>query len=229
MKLRQILLATAVLLAPGFALAGEDVTMVPPPALDQTMPAKNETIVLAGGCFWGVQGVYQHMKGVSSAVSGYSGGKKETASYEIVSGGDTGHAESVEVTFDPKAVSLGKILQVYFSVVHNPTELNRQGPDSGTQYRSAIFTTSADQEKVAKAYIAQLDKAKVYSDPIVTKVSSLEKFYPAEAYHQDYATINPTQPYIAYYDLPKIENLSKLFPQDYRDKPVLVSEVKASN
>ena len=128
-----------------------------------------------------------------------------------------------------KTVSLGKILQVYFSVVHNPTELNRQGPDSGTQYRSAVFTTSADQEKVAKAYIAQLDKAKVYSDPIVTKVSSLEKFYPAEAYHQDYATINPTQPYIAYYDLPKIENLSKLFPQDYRDKPVLVSESKASN
>ncbi|WP_457300753.1 peptide-methionine (S)-S-oxide reductase MsrA [Phyllobacterium sp. P5_D12] len=229
MKLRQILLATAILLAPGFALAGEDVTMVPPPALDQTTPAKSETIVLAGGCFWGVQGVYQHMKGVSGAVSGYSGGKKETASYEIVSGGDTGHAESVEVTFDPKAVSLGKILQVYFSVVHNPTELNRQGPDTGTQYRSAIFTTSADQEKVAKAYIAQLDNAKVYSDPIVTKVSSLEKFYPAEAYHQDYATINPTQPYIAYYDLPKIENLSKLFPQDYRDKPVLVSEAKVSN
>jgi peptide-methionine (S)-S-oxide reductase len=229
MKLRQILLATAILLAPGFALAGEDVTMVPPPALDQTTPAKSETIVLAGGCFWGVQGVYQHMKGVRSAVSGYSGGKKETASYEIVSGGDTGHAESVEVTFDPNAVSLGKILQVYFSVVHNPTELNRQGPDTGTQYRSAIFTTSVDQEKVAKAYIAQLDKAKVYSDPIVTKVSSLEKFYPAEAYHQDYATINPTQPYIAYYDLPKIENLSKLFPKDYRDKPVLVSEAKASN
>ncbi|MBB3144636.1 peptide-methionine (S)-S-oxide reductase [Phyllobacterium trifolii] len=229
MKLRQILLATAILLAPGFALAGEDVTIVPPPALDQTTPAKSETIVLAGGCFWGVQGVYQHMKGVSSAVSGYSGGKKETASYEIVSGGDTGHAESVEVTFDPKTVSLGKILQVYFSVVHNPTELNRQGPDTGTQYRSAIFTTSADQEKVAKAYIAQLDKAKVYSDPIVTKISSLEKFYPAEAYHQDYATINPTQPYITYYDLPKIENLSKLFPQDYRDKPVLVSEAKASN
>jgi peptide-methionine (S)-S-oxide reductase len=229
MKLRQILLATAILLAPGVALAGEDVTMVPSPTLDQTAQTKSETIVLAGGCFWGVQGVYQHMKGVTSAVSGYSGGKKETASYEIVSGGDTGHAESVEVTFDPKAVSLGKILQVYFSVVHNPTELNRQGPDSGTQYRSAIFTTSADQEKVAKAYIAQLDKAKVYSDPIVTKVSKLEKFYPAEAYHQDYATINPTQPYIAYYDLPKIENLSKLFPQDYRDKPVLVSETKASN
>ena len=229
MKLHQILLATVILLAPGVALAGEDVTIVPPPALDQSMSVKSETIVLAGGCFWGVQGVYQHMKGVTSAVSGYSGGKKETASYEIVSGGDTGHAESVEVTFDPKAVSLGKILQVYFSVVHNPTELNRQGPDSGTQYRSAIFTTSVDQAKIANAYIAQLDKAKVYSGPIVTKVSSLEKFYPAEAYHQDYATINPTQPYIAYYDLPKIENLSKLFPQDYRDKPVLVSEAKASN
>ncbi|HMF66275.1 MAG TPA: peptide-methionine (S)-S-oxide reductase MsrA [Phyllobacterium sp.] len=229
MKLHQILLATVILLAPGVALAGEDVTIVPPPALDQSMSVKSETIVLAGGCFWGVQGVYQHMKGVTSAVSGYSGGKKETASYEIVSGGDTGHAESVEVTFDPKAVSLGKILQVYFSVVHNPTELNRQGPDSGTQYRSAIFTTSVDQAKIANAYIAQLDKAKVYSGPIVTKVSSLEKFYPAEAYHQDYATINPTQPYIAYYDLPKIENLSKLFPQDYRDKPVLVSEIKASN
>jgi peptide-methionine (S)-S-oxide reductase len=229
MKLHQILLASVILLAPGVALAGEDVTIVPPPALDQSMSVKSETIVLAGGCFWGVQGVYQHMKGVTSAVSGYSGGKKETASYEIVSGGDTGHAESVEVTFDPKAVSLGKILQVYFSVVHNPTELNRQGPDSGTQYRSAIFTTSVDQAKIANAYIAQLDKAKVYSGPIVTKVSSLEKFYPAEAYHQDYATINPTQPYIAYYDLPKIENLSKLFPQDYRDKPVLVSEAKASN
>ncbi|MEK1853084.1 MAG: peptide-methionine (S)-S-oxide reductase MsrA [Phyllobacterium sp.] len=229
MKLHHYLLAATILLSPGYALAGETVTIVPPPAIDQTASAKSETIVLAGGCFWGVQGVYQHMKGVTRAVSGYSGGKKETASYEIVSGGDTGHAESVEVTFDPKVVSLGKILQVYFSVVHNPTELNRQGPDSGTQYRSAIFTTSADQEKVTKAYIAQLDKAKAYSKPIVTQVSSLEKFYPAEAYHQDYATIHPSQPYIAYYDLPKIENLSKLFPQDYRDKPVLVSDGQASN
>jgi peptide-methionine (S)-S-oxide reductase len=229
MKFHHFLLAATILLAPGCALAGETVTMVPPPAVDQTASVKPETIVLAGGCFWGVQGVYQHMKGVTNAVSGYSGGKKETASYEIVSGGDTGHAESVEVTFDPKVVSLGKILQVYFSVVHNPTELNRQGPDSGTQYRSAIFTTSADQEKIAKAYIAQLDKAKVYSGPIVTKVSSLEKFYRAEAYHQDYATIHPSQPYIAYYDLPKIDNLSKLFPQEYREKPMLVSEAKASN
>lgn len=228
MKLRHILLATTLLFAPAHAFA-ESVTMVPPPALDQPISAKTETIILAGGCFWGVQGVYQHMKGVTSAVSGYSGGKKDTASYELVSNGDTGHAEAVEVTFDPKVVSLGKILQVYFSVAHNPTELNRQGPDTGTQYRSAIFTTNADQQKVAKAYIDQIDKAKVYSDPIVTQVSSLEAFYPAEAYHQDYATINPTQPYIVYNDLPKIENLSKIFPQDYRKKPVLVSDAKPTN
>lgn len=228
MKLRTLLLATTLLFAPATVFA-ESITMVPPPAMDQTVSTKTEKIVLAGGCFWGVQGVYQHMKGVNNAVSGYSGGKKDTANYELVSGGDTGHAESVEVTFDPKVVSLGKILQVYFSVAHNPTELNRQGPDTGTQYRSAIFTTNADQEKVVKAYIAQLDKAKVYSDPIVTKVSSLEGFYPAEAYHQDYLTINPTQPYIVYNDLPKIEGLSKLFPQEYREKPVLVSDAKATN
>lgn len=228
MKLRHILLATTLLFAPAHAFA-ESVTMVPPPAMDQPVSAKTETIILAGGCFWGVQGVYQHMKGVTSAVSGYSGGKKDTANYELVSNGDTGHAEAVEVTFDPKVVSLGKVLQVYFSVAHNPTELNRQGPDTGTQYRSAIFTTTADQEKVAKAYIDQIDKAKVYSDPIVTQVSSLEAFYPAEAYHQDYATINPTQPYIVYNDLPKIENLSKIFPQDYRKKPVLVSDAKPTN
>ncbi|QND51981.1 peptide-methionine (S)-S-oxide reductase MsrA [Phyllobacterium sp. 628] len=228
MKLRHLLLASCLAFAPATASA-EKITMVPPPAMDQTAAAKTETIVLAGGCFWGVQGVYQHLKGVTNAVSGYSGGKKETASYETVSSGTTGHAESVEVTFDPKTVSLGKILQVYFSVVHNPTELNRQGPDSGTQYRSAIFTTTDDQAKIAKAYVDQLDKAKVYSDPIVTKISTLDKFYPAEGYHQDYATLNPTQPYIAYNDLPKIEGLSKYFPQDYRAKPVLVSEVKASN
>lgn len=229
MKLRHILLVTTILFAPASAFAAESVTMVPPPAVDQTVSSSTETIVLAGGCFWGVQGVYQHMKGVTSAVSGYSGGTKETANYELVSGGDTGHAEAVQVTFDPKAVSLGKILQVYFSVVHNPTELNRQGPDTGTQYRSAIFATSADQEKIAKAYVAQLDQAKAYSAPIATTISSLEQFYPAEAYHQDYATIHPTQSYIAYYDLPKIENLSKFFPQDYREKPVLVSEAQASN
>ncbi|MDQ0998250.1 peptide-methionine (S)-S-oxide reductase [Phyllobacterium ifriqiyense] len=228
MKLRYLLLATTLLFAPAMAFA-ESVTMVPPPAMDQSIAAGTEKIVLAGGCFWGVQGVYQHMKGVTNAVSGYSGGEKGTANYDLVSGGDTGHAEAVEVTFDPKTVSLGKILQVYFSVAHNPTELNRQGPDTGTQYRSAVFTTSVDQEKVVKAYIDQLDKAKVYSDPIVTKVEPLKAFYTAEAYHQDYATINPTQPYIVYNDLPKIKNLSKLFPQEYREKPVLVSEVQPTN
>ncbi|MGO4447495.1 peptide-methionine (S)-S-oxide reductase MsrA [Phyllobacterium sp. TAF24] len=228
MKLRQILLASCLVFASAPAFA-ESITMVPPPAVDQTASAQTETIVLAGGCFWGVQGVYQHLKGVTNAVSGYSGGKKETADYETVSSGKTGHAESVEVTFDPKVVSLGKILQVYFSVAHDPTELNRQGPDSGTQYRSAVFTTTEDQAKIVKAYIDQLDKAKTYSEPIVTKVSALDKFYPAEGYHQDYATIHPTQPYIAYYDIPKIEGLSKFFPQDYREKPVLVSEAKASN
>ncbi|SDP59086.1 peptide-methionine (S)-S-oxide reductase MsrA [Phyllobacterium sp. OV277] len=228
MKLRQILLASCLVFASAPAFA-ESITMVPPPAVDQTASAQTETIVLAGGCFWGVQGVYQHLKGVTNAVSGYSGGKKETADYETVSSGKTGHAESVEVTFDPKIVSLGKILQVYFSVAHDPTELNRQGPDSGTQYRSAVFTTTEDQAKIVKAYIDQLDKAKTYSDPIVTKVSALDKFYPAEGYHQDYATIHPTQPYIAYYDIPKIEGLSKFFPQDYRAKPVLVSETKVSN
>ncbi|MEK1891089.1 MAG: peptide-methionine (S)-S-oxide reductase MsrA [Phyllobacterium sp.] len=229
MKSYHFLLAAGLLISPGCALAGEAVTMVPPPAVDQTASAKSETIVLAGGCFWGVQGVYQHLKGVTSAVSGYAGGKKETASYEIVSGGDTGHAESVEVTFDPKVVSLGKVLQVYFSVAHDPTQLNRQGPDSGTQYRSAIFTTSTDQEKIAKAYISQLDKAKAYRKPIVTQISTLEKFYPAEGYHQDYATLRPSQPYIAYNDMPKIENLGKYFPSDYREKPVLVGEAKPSN
>lgn len=228
MKLRYLLLATALAFIPATVFA-ESVTMVPPPAMDQPISAGTEKIVLAGGCFWGVQGVYQHMKGVTNAVSGYSGGEKDTANYELVSNGGTDHAESVEVTFDPKIVSLGKILQVYFSVAHNPTELNRQGPDTGTQYRSAVFTTSADQEKLVKAYIMQLDKAKVYSDPIVTKVSSLEAFYPAESYHQDYATIHPTQPYIVYNDLPKIENLSKLFPQEYREKPVLVSDAKPTN
>lgn len=228
MRLRYLLLATTLLLAPAMAFA-ESVTMVPPPAMDQSIAAGTEKIVLAGGCFWGVQGVYQHMKGVTNAVSGYSGGEKGTANYDLVSGGDTGHAEAVEVTFDPKTVSLGKILQVYFSVAHNPTKLNRQGPDTGTQYRSAVFTTSVDQEKVVKAYIDQLDKAKVYSDPIVTKVEPLKAFYTAEAYHQDYATINPTQPYIVYNDLPKIKNLSKLFPQEYREKPVLVSEVQPTN
>jgi len=205
--------------------AAEDAVVIPPPAAD--IPASDgiQTVVLAGGCFWGVQGVFQHTAGVVSAVSGYSGGSPMNAKYELVSTGTTGHAESVQVKYDPNKISYGKILQIFFSVVHDPTQLNRQGPDSGTQYRSAIFTTSDAQKKAAETYIAQLDAAKVYPKPIVTKVGSLQGFYPAESYHQDYLTLHPTQPYIAYNDLPKVENLKRLFAGNYQEKPVLVRSV----
>jgi peptide-methionine (S)-S-oxide reductase len=199
--------------------------VVPPPAADVPPSDGLQTAVIAGGCFWGVQGVFQHTSGVASAVSGYAGGSKMTASYEQVSTGSTGHAESVQIKYDPKKISYGKILQIFFSVVHDPTQLNRQGPDSGTQYRSAIFTTSDEQKKVADAYIAQLNAAKVYSKPIVTKVGALEGFFPAEAYHQDYLTLHPNQPYIAFNDLPKVENLKKIFADNYTEKPTLVRSV----
>jgi peptide-methionine (S)-S-oxide reductase len=184
-----------------------------------------QTAVLAGGCFWGVQGVFQHTKGVVSAVSGYAGGSQMNAKYELVSTGTTGHAESVRIKYDPQKISYGKILQIFFSVVHDPTQLNHQGPDTGTQYRSAIFTTSDAQKKVAQAYIAQLDAAKVFPRSIVTRIGPLEGFYPAEAYHQDYLTLHPSQPYIAYNDLPKIENLKKIFAENYQEKPTLVRSV----
>jgi peptide-methionine (S)-S-oxide reductase len=205
--------------------AAEDAVVIPPPAADVPAAEGIQTVVLSGGCFWGVQGVFQHTVGVVSAVSGYSGGSKANAQYELVSTGTTGHAESVEVKYDPKRISYGKILQIFFSVVHDPTQLNRHGPDTGTQYRSAIFTTSDAQTAVAEAYIAQLDGAKVYAKPIVTKIGALQGFYPAESYHQDYLTLHPSQPYIAYNDLPKIENLKKLFAENYQDKPVLVRSV----
>jgi peptide-methionine (S)-S-oxide reductase len=205
--------------------AAEDAVVVPPPAADVPPSDGLQTAVVAGGCFWGVQGVFQHTSGVASAVSGYAGGSKTTASYEQVSTGSTGHAESVQIKYDPKKISYGKILQIFFSVAHDPTQLNRQGPDSGTQYRSAIFTTSDEQKKVADAYIAQLNAAKVYSRPIVTKVGALEGFFPAEAYHQDYLTLHPNQPYIAFNDLPKVENLKKIFADDYIEKPTLVRSV----
>ncbi|MET4066860.1 peptide-methionine (S)-S-oxide reductase [Bradyrhizobium sp. S3.2.6] len=211
------------------ARAAEDAVVIPAPAMDTAPASGIQTAVIAGGCFWGVQGVFQHTAGVVNAVSGYAGGSKATADYQTVSGGRTGHAESVEIKFDPKKISYGKILQIYFSVAHDPTQLNRQGPDSGTQYRSAIFTTSDEQKKVAEAYIAQLDGAKVFSKPIVTKVGALEAFYPAEAYHQDYLTLHPSQPYIAYNDIPKVENLKKLFADNYIEKPTLVSASKATN
>ena len=209
--------------------AAEEAVVIPAPATDVAPTDGLQTAVVAGGCFWGVQGVFQHTAGVVNAVSGYAGGSQMTATYEQVSTGSTGHAESVQVKFDPKKISYGKILQIYFSVAHDPTQLNRQGPDHGTQYRSAIFTTSDEQKQVADAYIAQLNAAKVYGSPIVTKVSALQAFFPAEAYHQDYLTLHPNQPYIAYNDLPKIENLKKLFAGNYIEKPTLVKNVSVSN
>jgi peptide-methionine (S)-S-oxide reductase len=206
----------------GMVGAAEEPVQIPPPAVDA--PAKDgmATAVFAGGCFWGVQGVFQHVDGVESAVSGYAGGTVTDPSYKQVSRGNTGHAESVEVTYNPAKVSYGKLLQVFFSVAHDPTQLNRQGPDTGTQYRSAIFVTDPTQEEVAKAYVAQLDAAKVYDAPIVTEIAPLATFYPAEDYHQDYATLHPDQPYIMWNYLPKISNLHDMFPEVWRDQPKLV-------
>jgi peptide-methionine (S)-S-oxide reductase len=209
--------------------AAEDAVVIPAPAMDAPPSDAVQTMVLSGGCFWGVQGVFQHTAGVVSAVSGYAGGSKSTADYNTVSTGTTGHAESVQIKYDPKKISYGKLLQIFFSVAHDPTQLNHQGPDSGTQYRSAIFTTSDQQKKVADAYVAQLNAAKVYSKPIVTKIGPLEGFYPAEAYHQDYLTLHPNQPYIAYNDIPKVENLKKIFAENYIEKPTLVGSAKVTN
>ena len=198
---------------------------VPPPATDEpAASASREVAVLAGGCFWGVQGVFQHVDGVTRAVSGYAGGTRETADYETVSRHGTAHAESVEVTFDPQRISYGRILQIFFAVAHDPTELNRQGPDTGTQYRSTIFATSAAQEAVAQAYIAQLDQAHAFDAPIATTIERDRAFYPAEDYHQDFLSRNPTYPYIVINDLPKVAALKRLFPERYRDQPVLVSD-----
>ncbi len=211
--------------------AAEPATEIPPPAVDLPGPSGGgeATAVLAGGCFWGVQAVFQHVKGVRQAVSGYSGGSKETAEYDTVSSGATGHAESVRITFDPREISYGKLLQIYFSVAHNPTELNYQGPDHGTQYRSDIFYADESQRRVAEAYIAQLDHSGAFEGPIVTKVDPLVAFYPAEDYHQDYATLHPNSAYIAYNDLPKVENLKRLFPEVYREAPVRVMAAGAGS
>ena len=211
------------------SLAAEDAVVIPPPAVDAKPSDAIQTVVVSGGCFWGVQGVFQHTAGVVNAVSGYAGGSKNTADYNVVSTGTTGHAESVQIKYDPKKISYGKILQIFFSVVHDPTQLNRQGPDSGTQYRSAIWTTTDEQKKVTDAYIAQLNAAKVYPKPIVTKVGPLEAFYAAEGYHQDYLTLHPSQPYIAFNDIPKVENLKKLFAENYTEKPTLVGAAKVTN
>src|SRR5579864_7194081 len=222
--------AMALLLIPvlGFAVnlasAQEPAVSIPPPAQDAAAPADapTQTVVLAGGCFWGVQAVFQYTKGVTSAVSGYSGGTKETAHYEMVGTERTGHAESVQVTFDPRQISYGKILQIYFSVAHNPTELNYQGPDSGPSYRSAIFYANDEQKRIAEAYMAQLDQAHVFKAPIVTKLEAFKGFYPAENYHQDFLVLHPTYPYIVINDQPKVANLKRLFADQYRDQPVTV-------
>ena len=225
LMLRTTVALSAILWLPGrkVALAAEPAVVIPAPAVDEA-PAKvtSAVAVFAGGCFWGVQGVFQHVTGVTKAVSGYAGGAKSTAEYETVGGGDTGHAESVQVTYDPGKITYGRLLQVFFSVAHNPTQLNRQGPDLGTQYRSAIFPANTEQASVAKAYIAQLGQAHVFDGAIVTKIEPGKTFYPAEDYHQDYLTLNPKQPYIAYNDLPKIDELKRHFSDLYREKPVLV-------
>jgi peptide-methionine (S)-S-oxide reductase len=221
-----ILLCSALFMSHGKAYSAEKAVVIPPPASDE--PASNvrsEKMVISGGCFWGVQGVYQHVHGVLNAVSGYAGGRKETASYSQVSTGETGHAESVEITYDPKQITYGQLLQVFFSVAHNPTELNRQGPDTGTQYRSAVFPLNETQQRVAQSYVAQLNQAKAFGVPVVTNIETYKGFYPAESYHQNYLTLNPSQPYIVYNDLPKIEQLRQLFPKLYLAKPVLVGAV----
>jgi peptide-methionine (S)-S-oxide reductase len=205
--------------------SAESAHVIPAPAVDEPAgQASSASIVLAGGCFWGVQGVFQHVDGVTSAVSGYAGGEQATAQYEKVGSGRTGHAESVRVIYDPRKVSLGRLLQIYFSVAHDPTELNRQGPDVGPQYRSTIFPASEAQAKVAKAYIEQLDQARVFGKKIVTTIEPGRTFYPAEGYHQDYLVLHPNQPYIVFNDRPKVENLKKLFADSWREQPALVSK-----
>jgi len=224
-----IVVVALVLLAAGLWIgaprpvpAGEPAVVVPVPALDNPKigVGSTETAVLAGGCFWGVQGVYQHVRGVRQVLSGYAGGTRATADYETVSRGGTDHAESVEVRFDPKEVSYGEILQIYFSVVHDPTQLDRQGPDTGRQYRSNIFYVSDLQQRIARAYIAQLEQSKAFPRAIVTRVDPLKGFYPAEAYHQDFLLKHPSHPYIVINDLPKVENLKRVFPERYRERPV---------
>ncbi|WP_457090432.1 peptide-methionine (S)-S-oxide reductase MsrA [Microvirga sp. P5_D2] len=228
------LVTSALLMTVGIVTAqpsgAQEGIAIPAPTLDLPVrPVATETAVVAGGCFWGVQGVFQHVAGVSNAVSGYAGGAKKTAHYEEVGTGTTGHAEAVEITYDPSKISYGKILQIFFAVAHDPTQLDRQGPDVGTQYRTAIFPRSRDQADVAKAYIAQLDQARTYRKAIVTTLEPDRAFYRAEDYHQDFLTLNPTYPYIVHNDLPKVENLKRLFPDLYRERPALVSQSSRTN
>jgi len=219
-------LAAAVIAAFWFTapVDAESARPVSAPATDEASApgATTETAVLAGGCFWGVQGVFQHVQGVTSAVSGYAGGNADTAKYATVSSGSTGHAESVRIVFDPQKISYGRLLQIYFSVAHDTTELNRQGPDTGPQYRSTIFPANAEQARVARSYIDQLNRANTFGKALATTVEPLKTFYPAEAYHQDFLTLNPRHPYIVVNDMPKIDSLKRLFPASYQATPVLV-------
>lgn len=229
-----VMMAVGVLGLAGVGLAtlrgAAEVPSIPAPVLDEAAGSRaSEVAILAGGCFWGVQGVFQHVEGVRRAVSGYAGGREGSAHYEVVSAGGTGHAESVEVTFDPRRISYGKLLQIFFSVAHDPTELDRQGPDFGTQYRSAIFPTSAEQGRVARAYITQLESAHVFAAPIVTTIESDRTFYPAEGHHQDFLTLHPAYPYIVINDLPKVAALKRLFPSVYREDPVLVGAAQVGS
>lgn len=230
MRWRLPLVSAVMLAAAAFTLwrsplyGAEAPVIIAAPTVDNPKgEGTTQTAVLAGGCFWGVQGVFQHVRGVQSVVSGYAGGEKSTAQYETVSSGSTGHAESVKITFDPAQITYGQLLQIAFSVVFDPTKLNRQGPDVGTQYRSVIFYADDAQKRIAENYIAQLDKSHAFPGPIVTRVDPLKGFYPAEGYHQDYLVHNPTQPYIAYNDLPKVENFKRTFPALYSGQPVLVN------
>jgi peptide-methionine (S)-S-oxide reductase len=219
----------AVVLGSAFpAHAVEAAVVVPPPVVDMPTPAVAgaQTAVFAGGCFWGVQGVFQHVAGVKSATSGYAGGSADTATYQQVSSGRTGHAESVRVVYDPKAITYGRLLQIYFSVAHDPTELNRQGPDTGTQYRSTVFPADAEQARVARSYIEQINRTNTFGKRLATTIEPLTAFYPAEAYHQDFLTINPGHPYIVVNDLPKIDNLKRVFPGVYRATPVSVGSAR---
>ena len=224
--------AAALLVIPGtgwlrMSAAEEAAVSLPLPAAPEPPAQGPQVAVLAGGCFWGVQAVFQHVKGVQNAVSGYSGGEANTAHYDQVGSGRTGHAEAVEITFDPKQISYGQILRIFFSVVHDPTQLDRQGPDSGPQYRSAIFPTNAAQQQVAQAYLAQLEAARAFKKKLATRIEPSKKFYPAEGYHQDYLLLHPREPYIVYNDLPKVDNLRRHFGDVWREAPVTVASNRA--
>lgn len=222
-------LIAAAVLAQCAPAQAESVVKLPAAAVDPAVKAKRAVAVLAGGCFWGVQGVFEHVRGVKQVASGYSGGAAGTAQYETVSEGRTGHAESVQITYDPAQISYGRLLQIFFSVAHDPTELNYQGSDHGPQYRSAIFPANAEQRRIATSYIAQLDSAHVFSRPIVTRVEDFKGFYPAENYHQNFLVLHPDYPYIAINDMPKVSGLKRMFPDSYRDDPVLLKTAASSS